>query len=144
MHGHSFTLKSWAEFLLFLSVVYAWPLPGATSTWSAVCRKPAVCIWSVAARSKLPCVSMSSVFVILTFHHTHLKFTVYGRKQTSQQANIHMHMRNAAQLVWGSLRLAPISPKHGSTLNTRNKDIICRYIEPVRSDKWENRLAMMV
>ena len=30
-------------------------------------------------------------------------------KQASKQANIHMHVHNAVPLVWGSLRLAPIS-----------------------------------
>ena len=60
------------------------------------------------------------------FIRAHLKFTVYGRKQATKQAtkqaskqpsnqatkqaNIHMHVRvrNAVPLVWGSLRLAPI------------------------------------
>ena len=36
------------------------------------------------------------------------KFSVYGHKQTSKQADIHTHVRNAVTLVWGSLRLAPI------------------------------------
>ena len=31
-----------------------------------------------------------------------------ARKQTSKQASIHMHVRNAVTLVWGSLRLTPI------------------------------------
>ena len=30
-------------------------------------------------------------------------------KQASKQANIHTHVRNAVPLVWGSLRLAPIT-----------------------------------
>ena len=50
--------------------------------------------------------SMRSVFVILTFNSAHLKFTVYG---PSKQANIHTHVRSAVPLVWGSLRLAPIT-----------------------------------
>ena len=32
IHELSFTLKSRAELLVFISAVYAWPLPGATST----------------------------------------------------------------------------------------------------------------
>ena len=48
---------------------------------------------------------MSSVFVMLKSNHAHLKFMVYGRKQTS----IHPHFRIAVLLVWGSLRLAPIN-----------------------------------
>ena len=52
---------------------------------------------------------MSSVYVILKFKRAHLKFTVYGRKEASKQANIHTHVRNAVPLVWGSLRLAPIT-----------------------------------
>ena len=46
----------------------------------------------------------SSMFVILKFKRAHLKFTVYGRKQTS----IHTHVHNAVMLVWGSLRLAQL------------------------------------
>ena len=38
-----------------------------------------------------------------------LQFTVYGRKQASKQASIHTHVRNAVPLVWGSLRLTPIT-----------------------------------
>ena len=38
----------------------------------------------------------------------HLKFSVYGRKQTNRQTDLHTHVRNAVTLVWGSLRLAPI------------------------------------
>ena len=39
------------------------------------------------------------------FKYTHLKFTVYGRKHTY----IHTTSANAVTLVWGSLRLAPIT-----------------------------------
>ena len=39
------------------------------------------------------------------FKCAHLKFTVYGRKQT----DIHTTSANAVTLVWGSLRLAPIN-----------------------------------
>ena len=45
------------------------------------------------------------IFVILKFKCTRLKFSVYGCKQT----DIHTHVRNAVTLVWGSLRLAPIT-----------------------------------
>ena len=38
---------------------------------------------------------MSSIFVILKFKHTLLKFTVYGRKQ----ASMHTHVRNAVPLT---------------------------------------------
>ena len=34
---------------------------------------------------------------------------MYGHKQTDRQTYIHTHVRNAVTLVWGSLRLAPIS-----------------------------------
>ena len=58
----------------------------------------------------------TSIFVILKFKRAHLKFLVYGRKQTDRQTDrhtyihtyIHTHVRNAVTLVWGSLRLAPI------------------------------------
>ena len=48
------------------------------------------------------------------FECAHLKFTVSGRskqasKQASNQANIQTHVCNAVTLVWGSLRLAPIT-----------------------------------
>ena len=44
------------------------------------------------------------------FEYTHLKFTVSGRsKQARKQASIDIHVRNAVTLVWGSLRLAPIT-----------------------------------
>ena len=40
------------------------------------------------------------------FEYAHLKFTVYGRKQTSMYVRIHTQ---AVLLVWGSLRLVPNS-----------------------------------
>ena len=46
------------------------------------------------------------------FECAHLKFMVSGRsKQVSKQASKHRytHVRNAVTLVWGLLRLAPIS-----------------------------------
>ena len=49
------------------------------------------------------------------FECVDLKFTVSGcAKQVSKQADIHTHARNEVTLVWGSLRLAPISlkPQH--------------------------------
>ena len=57
---------------------------------------------------------MSSIFVILKFKRAHLKFSrkqanKQTSKQASKQANIHTHVCNAAPLVWGSLRLAPIN-----------------------------------
>ena len=111
---------------MFISVIYAWPLPGPDldhcRDWNLYCLW-AACHWlSVAARTMLSCVlqlqlsplqitkcctlAIALHLVILKFNHTHLKFTVYG---TSKQANIHMHVRNAVPLVWGSLRLAPIT-----------------------------------
>ena len=54
----------------------------------------------------------SSIFVILKFKHAHLKFSVYGRKQTDMHTYIHTHVRNAVTLVWGSLRLAPTRHTH--------------------------------
>ena len=38
-------------------------------------------------------------------------------KQASKQANIHTHVSNAVPLVWGSLRLAPITLRMVSALN---------------------------
>ena len=47
LHGLSFALKSQADFLVFISIVYAWPLPGATSTTVMIeiftaCGQPAI------------------------------------------------------------------------------------------------------
>ena len=62
MHGLSFTLKSWAKFLVFVSVIYA-------LTWSDLihhCDRnlywlwAACCWWSVAAWSKLPCMRFNA------------------------------------------------------------------------------------
>ena len=53
--------------------------------------------------------SIASLRSELKFKRAHLKLTVCGRKQVSKQANIHTHVRNAVPLVWGSLRLAPIT-----------------------------------
>ena len=102
------------QFLVFISVID--------------CLWVAYCWWSVAARSKLPCVRQrqSSTLRITdaklwqyslhllsacTEHKldlrnikAYLKFTVY---QTDRQT--HTHFRNAVTLVWGSLRLAPIT-----------------------------------
>ena len=86
---YAFTLKSWDEFLAYISADHAWPLPEATSTTVikifASCGQPAV-PWSVAA-SKLLCMlqlqspplrvtpsateCMSSIFVILKFNRAH-------------------------------------------------------------------------
>ena len=52
---------------------------------------------------------MSSIFVISKFKCAHLKFTAYGFKKSSKQASTHMHVRNVVTLVWGSLRLTPIT-----------------------------------
>ena len=41
--------------------------------------------------------------------NVHLKFTVYGRKQAWSVGRIHTHLHNAVLLVWGSLRLAPLT-----------------------------------
>ena len=54
-----------------------------------------------------PTECMSSIFVILKFKRAHLKFMVW-RKQAFKK-NIHTHVHNAVTLVWGSLRLTPIS-----------------------------------
>ena len=43
------------------------------------------------------------------FTCAYLKFTVYGHKQTDRQTDIHTTSANAVTLVWGSLRLAPIT-----------------------------------
>ena len=45
----------------------------------------------------------------------HLKFTVYGRKQTNK------HVCNAVTLVWGSLRVAPMRLDHTFGLTSSGK-----------------------
>ena len=52
--------------------------------------------------------STSSIFEILKFNRTYLRFMVYGRKQANKHIRIHTHFSNAVTLVWGSLRFAPI------------------------------------
>ena len=47
----------------------------------------------------------------------HLKFTVYGRKQT----DLHTTSTNAVMLVWGSLRLSPINYTQIVTTSTVKK-----------------------
>ena len=42
MHGLSFTLKSWAEFLAFMSAVYAWPLLSTTVHNLHRCEQPVI------------------------------------------------------------------------------------------------------
>ena len=61
MHEQSFTLKSGAEFVTFISAVYAWPLPEATSTTAVIeictaCGQPTVDDLHRQIRNKLPCV----------------------------------------------------------------------------------------
>ena len=60
MYKLSFTPTSWPEFLSFRSVVYAWPLPKATSTTIVIkicttCGQPAIDDLQQ-TRNKLPCV----------------------------------------------------------------------------------------
>ena len=56
---------------------------------------------------------MSLIFAMLEFKCAHLKFSVSGQsKQANKQANIHMHVRNEVTLVWGLLRLAPMTAQH--------------------------------
>ena len=132
MHGLSFTSKSWAKFLAFLSAIYAWP-----ATWSdpvnlrpywicTACEQPAVigrstnqcqaCFKFSHHRSGSLTLHSDSSPLLLhdidlreVFEFAHLKFPVSGRsKQTIVQAYIHTHIHNAVMLVWGLLRLAPI------------------------------------
>ena len=54
------------------------------------------------------------IFVILKFKT--YSFKIYGiwpqvSKQASKAANIHTNVRNAVQLEWGLLRLAPMNPR---------------------------------
>ena len=63
------------------------------------CRR---CTLAVAQHCPSPALGRS---IFVKYLNVHLKFTVYGRKQ----ARIHTHFRNAVPLVWGLLRLAPIT-----------------------------------
>ena len=61
MHEQSFTLKSRAEFVTFISAVYAFPLPEATSTTIVIeictaCGQPTVNDLHRQIRNKLSCV----------------------------------------------------------------------------------------
>ena len=100
IQGLSFTLKSWAEFLVFMSAVCAWPLPEATST---TVNKPEVSFHVFFNFSRLcsgsPTLhygSSSPLHGAFTCFHlrkmlecAHLKFMVYCRGQ----ANKHTHTR---------------------------------------------------
>ena len=61
------------------------------------------------------------------FERAHLNFTVGGR---SKLANIHMHVHNEVTLVWGSLRLAPIT-NISDFLIRRGSDILLFLIRTV-------------
>ena len=119
LHKHelSFTLKSLAELLTFISAVYAWPLPEANHRWSwskfvlpvgnlpsMICSKQGVscqctltsvvstpgnrrCTLAIAS----PTGDSECMSPILNFKRAHLKFTVYGRKQATKQASTHTH-----------------------------------------------------
>ena len=137
MNRRSFTLKWRTESVAFMSVVYAQPfntwsdlnllciilygLQAACHWWSvrSCCDKQEV---RCHASLNLNCLRYScqrctpavaqhchasgrghSIFG--KYLNVHLKFTVYGRKH----GRIHTHVRNAVPLVWGSLRLAPIT-----------------------------------
>ena len=50
------------------------------------------------------CPSPTYTHAFRKYLNAHLKFTVYGCKQTS---TLQTHFRNAVPLVWGSLRLTP-------------------------------------
>ena len=113
----------WAEFLALMSVDYAW---GFTGTWilCVICSVVSSdnsflglpshwrCGLAVAlhqhdsglgilhARNHPRTFSLHEIFKC-----AHLKFTVYGRKQT----DIHKTFTIAVTLVWGSLRLPPVT-----------------------------------
>ena len=57
------------------------------------------------ARPTMPCIRL-----VLKFNRAHLKFTVYGLKQTCMLT----HFRNAVPPVWGSLRLTQIIVTSGA------------------------------
>ena len=57
----------------------------------------------------------SSIFVILKFKRAHLKFSVYGRKQTDRQTDIHTHTR--VQCSHASVGLAQAHPNYCGHLN---------------------------
>ena len=55
---------------------------------------------------------------ISSYPFVQFKFSVYGRKQTY----IHTHAScNAVTLVWGSLRLAPITPSFTNALEIQKE-----------------------
>ena len=70
-------------------------------------------------------IATSSISVILKIR-AHLKFSVSGR---SKQASIHMHVCNEVTLVWGSLRLTPITSvmiyHRGASLSKQHTDLLC-------------------
>ena len=124
----SYTLKSWAESLAFMSAVYARALPETVSNRQLAvdddsCRdKQEVRCRTCFNFSRLRygcrrCTLAVAQHYLYEVHedvqfsgkiYAHLKFTVYGRKQT----NRHTHAScNGVPLVWGSLRLASLEPR---------------------------------
>ena len=73
-----------------------------TLTWSNLNLACIICM--VGSRGYLLSARGHSIFG--KYLNAHLKFTVYGHKQT---CTLQTHFRNAVPLVWGSLRLVPIS-----------------------------------
>ena len=128
MHGLSFTQKSWAKFLVFISIVFTWHLPRVTSTtlWSKfvlpvdslplmICRQQEVschaCFNFIRLSSgspmlnsgnrPLPTEYRSLIFVILKFNHAHLNLRcMAASNQTSTYVHIHTHLCNAVLLEW--------------------------------------------
>ena len=72
--------------------------------------------------------SLNSVFVILKFNHTHLKFTVYGRKQASK----HTHV--CAQCSPASVGLAQARPNDSILADSRNPVLDDIYYHPLLDD----------
>ena len=117
-----------------LCIILTWSNLNWQCIICTVCEQPAIDSWSVAAvtrcRRRLNlsrlCYSCQRCTLAVAQHcpspsyllsarghsifekyfNAHLKFMVYGRKQTSM---LQTHFRNAVQLVWGSLRLVPIN-----------------------------------
>ena len=120
--------KLYSEIVSWISCVYecrpchdgsylSWSLNHLYRPWAACCW------WSVEAqascytyinfgcrRSGSPTLHSGS-FIDLReiFKCAHLKFTVYGHKQTNTYVRIHTQVSNAVSLVWVSLRLVPNS-----------------------------------
>ena len=104
---------SWAESLalmmsFFMALTWSGELNYCVWFDGTVCEQPALvcrCPQSFSVHWTWICFSTCP---ICSFN-LNFRYMATSKQAASKQADIHTHVRNAVTLVWGSLRLAPIS-----------------------------------